>query len=72
MPAVSSTGDALSPLIVIEYEYMKRSSRKFPKDMEHVKFIKKPYVIRFSESGFVKSDILIEYFELVVQPWIRR
>ena len=69
MPTICSNGFCLPPLFVGAYKYMQKSEREFPKKYEKYKNLTRPYVVRFSETGFSTEDIIIDYISKVIIPY---
>jgi len=72
MPTICSNGHSLPPLIVGIYPYGAKSGRGFPKKYEHLQNLTKPYMLRFTDSGFTKDYIIVEYLKKVVLPYQER
>ena len=66
---ISSDGQILPPLINFIYKYAADSARTNPKKFDEKMNITKPYMVRFSESGFNKDSHLKEYIDKVILPW---
>ena len=71
MPSICSNGHYLPPLVGI-YQYGAKSGRGSPKKFEHLQNITRPYMLRFTESGFTKDHIIVEYLKKVVLPYQER
>ena len=66
VPSICSNGHYLPPLVVGIYQYGAKSGRGFPKKFEHLQNITRPYMLRFTESGFTKDQMRVEYLKKVV------
>ena len=66
MPAICSNGHSLSPLFIFIYKYAKSGERAFPKKYEYLQNLTRPYMVRFTEAGFSKDSILVEYIDKVL------
>lgn len=67
--AVASNGDTLPPLVTFKYQYGGKGTRDFPKKYENFKNVSKPYMVRFTESGFNKEQNIIDYINKVILQW---
>lgn len=66
---IASNGDVLSPLLTFIYKYASKGTRTFPKKFEEFKNRTKPYMLRFSESGFNNDNIIIDYIDKIIVEW---
>ena len=69
MPAICSNGHSLPPLFVFIYKYTGASTRTFPKKYEHLRNLTRPYMVRFTEEGFTREELIIEYIEKFILPY---
>ena len=69
---VASNGDVLPPLLTFIYKYASKGTRTFPKKYEILKNRTTPYMVRFTESGFNKDDVIIDYIDKIILGWKRK
>jgi hypothetical protein len=59
--AIASDGSMLNPMMLFVYKYSGKGTRDFPIKYEKYKNLTKPWMLRFNESGFTTSELIIEY-----------
>ena len=64
--AISSDGIILSPMMLFVYKYAGKKTRDYPKKFEKFRNVTKPWMLKFNESGFTTSSLIIEYIQKII------
>ena len=64
--AIASDGSMLNAMMLFVYKYSAKQTRDFPRKYEKYKNLTKPWMLRFNESGFTTSQLIIEYIQKIL------